>query len=101
MTVLKDEETIPASAVGRPFDDLRTSGLLWLINRVVFHPRGFALGFVFHEGELAGWQLQGDGTDPFRYDNDIDERDLMRAAERELGGRPPVAAKRDAAAVAP
>lgn len=87
MTELKDSQIVPASATARSFDDLRASGLLWLINRVVFHPRGYALGFVYHEGELAGWQIQGDGTDPFRYAGDIDEHDLMRAAERELGGR--------------
>lgn len=87
MTELRDEEVCSVPTVGRPFDELRTSGLLWLINRVVFHPRGFALGFVIEEGELTGWCIQGDGTDPFRYAADIDERDLLRAAELELGGR--------------
>lgn len=87
MTELKDTEVIPVGTVARPFDDLRASGLLWLINRVVFHPRGYALGFVYHEGELSGWKLQGDGTDPYRYGDDTDERDLMLAAERTLGSR--------------
>lgn len=68
----------------RSLDDLRTSGLLWLINRVVFHPRGFALGIVYVEGEAAGWSLQGDGCDPYRYADDIPEPDLLAAAEREF-----------------
>jgi hypothetical protein len=47
----------------RPWDELRSSGLLWLINRVVFHPRGFALGLVRRDGEFIGWQLFGDGRE--------------------------------------
>lgn len=45
--------------------ELRDSGLLWLINRVVFHPRGYALALHFddyHE-EVVGWSLLGDGTE--------------------------------------
>jgi len=41
------------------FDDLRTTGLLWLINRVALHPRGFALALEYAEGqpEPVGWSL--------------------------------------------
>ena len=48
----------------RPLRDLQTSGLLWLINRVVFHPRGFSLALAVREsdGEVIGWNLLGDGT---------------------------------------
>jgi len=53
---------------GRSFNDLPTSGLLWLINRVVFHPRGYALALVIDDhGDAAGWTLQGDGTEPWRF----------------------------------
>jgi hypothetical protein len=46
----------------RPLSELRTSGLLWLINRAVFHPRGFALALHFNpDGEVTGWELLGDG----------------------------------------
>jgi hypothetical protein len=60
--------------------DLRESGLLWLINRVVFHPRGFALGMAYRDdGEFIGWALQGDGSEPWRFDGDED--DLFRRVE--------------------
>ena len=48
-----------------PFGDLRSSGLLWLINRTVFHPRGLALALVADEtGDMIGWRLVGDGSEP-------------------------------------
>lgn len=53
---------------GRPLRELRTTGLLWLINRVVFHPRGFALYLrVGPDGEVRGWGLQGDGSEVWRF----------------------------------
>lgn len=39
------------------FDDLRESGLLWLINTTVFHPRGMALTLQYDGPELIGWRL--------------------------------------------
>jgi hypothetical protein len=39
------------------------SGLLWLINRSVFHPRGYALAV-----SEDGWDLLGDGTDPWHFE---------------------------------
>jgi hypothetical protein len=71
----------------RTFDELQATGLLWLINRTVFHPRGFALGLVYSDGEVAGWALQGDGRDPYRYGDDIDEPDLLAAVEHEFAAR--------------
>lgn len=55
-------------SVDRPFAELRDTGLLWLINRVVFHPRGYALALHFSGssedlGECTGWSLLGDGTE--------------------------------------
>lgn len=47
---------------GRPVD-LHDSGLLWLINRCVFHPRGYALG-VNGAGQTV---LLGDGTEPYAF----------------------------------
>lgn len=54
----------------RPFADFRDSGLLWLVNRVVFHPRGYALALHYtgkfpDMGECTGWSLLGDGTEPW------------------------------------
>lgn len=62
-----------------PFSDLRDTGLLWLINRVVFHPRGYALALQWNEdtnGDKAagGWQLFGDGSEPWSFAGDEDEK---------------------------
>lgn len=67
----------------RPWEDLRTSGLLWLINRVVFHPRGFALGLASDsEGAATGWLLLGDGSEPWWFADD--SADLFSAAQQTL-----------------
>lgn len=44
---------------GRPFAELLESGLLWLINTSVFHPRGLALAVAIDQetGEASGWSL--------------------------------------------
>lgn len=68
--------------VVRPWEDLRSTGLLWLINSTVFHPRGFALAFTMQDGKPTGWKLLGDGSEPWRFDGDIDE--LFRKAEETL-----------------
>lgn len=48
----------------RPLSELRSSGLLWLINRTVFHPHGLALALVTDaEGRVTGWRLTGDGRE--------------------------------------
>lgn len=52
---------------------LREDGVLWMINRTVFHPRGFALGFTPVSGELT---LYGNGSEPWHYDeamNDVED----------------------------
>lgn len=59
----------------RPFADLADSGLLWLINAAVFHPRGFALALHREDGEVVGWSLLGDGSEPWRFEgDDIDSK---------------------------
>jgi hypothetical protein len=69
----------------RPLEDLRDSGLLWLINRVLFHPRGHALALhVDEEGHAVGWSLVGDGSEPWRYADEVEERDLLARAEQTL-----------------
>lgn len=52
---------------------LREDGLLWLINKAVLHPRGFALGVDEHGGL---WML-GDGTEPWRMGDVVPEDDLF------------------------
>lgn len=61
-----------------PFEAAREHGLLWYINRVAFHPRGFALGFIYPpdadpaaitRGDVTpvGWTITGDGTEPWAF----------------------------------
>lgn len=57
----------------RPWSELRDSGLLWLINRAVFHPRGFALTMVKRDGMDVGWYLQGDGREVWQMAGDEDD----------------------------
>ena len=60
--------------------DLQADGLLWLINREVFHPRGYALGY---DPEERTFVLMGDGTEPFVYpgDGSAERVDLARIKE--------------------
>lgn len=68
----------------RPFEDLSATGLLWLINRVVFHPRGYALAITVTDGKATGWSLLGDGSEPWQFGDD--ENDNFRRAEAALKG---------------
>ena len=61
----------PTASTTRPFSELREHGLLWLINKAVFHPRGFALAFdVEDDGTVTGWGMKGDGTESWSYVDD-------------------------------
>jgi hypothetical protein len=54
---------------------LQKDGLLWLINRTVFHPRGYALGY---DPETAAFLLLGDGREPWVFGGDgSDEADSL------------------------
>jgi hypothetical protein len=74
----------------RDFSELSDSGLLWLINRAVLHPRGFALGIVYDKDRKAedrkaiGWELCGDGSEPWAYVSAEAEDKLFAAAEATL-----------------
>jgi len=57
------------------FEEFRDEELLWLINTSVFHPRGYALAFVYDDEDTefknpTGWQLTGDGSEPWTYLDD-------------------------------
>ncbi len=45
------------------FDELRATGVLWLINRAVLHPRGYALALDYLRGgkdqgeQPTGWSI--------------------------------------------
>jgi hypothetical protein len=47
------------------FNQLREEGVLFMINRLVFHPRGYALALEYADGETEprGWNIIGDGTE--------------------------------------
>jgi hypothetical protein len=64
----------------RPFSDMRETGLLWYINRTLFHPRGYTLGFMYEEGELTGWCISGDGSEPYVFE----EHNEQGYTEKEL-----------------
>ncbi|MDB5069616.1 MAG: putative phage protein [Candidatus Eremiobacteraeota bacterium] len=65
----------------RPFEDLSLTGLLWLFNRAVLHPRGFTLVVITgDDGRAIGWQITGDGTQPFVFDPETDD-EKFRAVE--------------------
>ena len=64
-----------------PWWELGTSGLLWLINRIVFHPRGLALGFHAEDGVPYGWSLaRTPGGEPWQFDEETDAACHARAA---------------------
>lgn len=64
----------------RPLLELSDSGLLWLINRVVFHPRGLALALYQEGGQAHGWQLltAAEG-EPFTFPEPVDNDGYRRA----------------------
>lgn len=47
---------------------LQETGLLWAINRRLFHPDGFSLNLRYEDGEPIGWVIIGDGGAPIRMD---------------------------------
>jgi len=77
-------EDTDATAPLHRWSELRTTGLLWLINTTVLHPRGFALAMSYPEGttreqkdsgevESDGWLLVGDGSEPWVFQDAPDE----------------------------
>lgn len=69
------------AADGRPIEELRSTGLLWLINRVVFHPRGYALALIHQDERVIGWDLLGDGTQPWSFAPADEDEPFRDAAE--------------------
>lgn len=60
--------------------DLHDDGVLWLINRVVFHPRGFALG---HTPGSDAFELYGDGKEPWHYAVPCELEDPAKAVDED------------------
>lgn len=58
----------PDPPLARPFSEFAETGLLWLVNTSVFHPRGYALAFHKDDaGDVVGWSLLGDGTERWAF----------------------------------
>lgn len=62
--------------------DLLDDGLIWLINRCLFHRVGYALG-IAEDGSAI---LLGDGTEEWRFDPDDDLIETRARAVRHLLG---------------
>lgn len=62
--------------------DLLETGLLWLINTTVFHPRGFSLGYAAETGQF---ELLGDGTEAWVF-SDETAQEKFRAVSELLEG---------------
>lgn len=55
----------------RELGDLVGSGLLWLINTALLHPRGYAMTLHYEaQGYCIGWSIQGDGGEPWKFGDD-------------------------------
>lgn len=63
----------------KTFKEFQDSGLLWAINRYVFHPRGHAIAFaISDDGKVDGWLLMGDGTEVWAFDEETDDAGFER-----------------------
>jgi len=79
--------TLPVAVPETGLEYLAHSGLLWLINRTVFHPIGFALVLVQEpDGAAVSIQILGDGTEPISFDeeDDFESFRTVQATLREL-----------------
>lgn len=58
----------------RTWEDFRDSGLLWMLNTTVLHPRGLAMSVHYDEnGKAIGWSILGDGNEVYVFDEDVAE----------------------------
>jgi hypothetical protein len=58
------------------FSDFRDKGLLWALNRHVFHPRGLAVAFHYDDGldlPPTGWSIEGDGMEAWSFGDSLDD----------------------------
>ena len=66
------------------FHGIKSKGVLWAMNRYIFHPRGFALALIYPDDaslsdiengycQPTGWEMLGDGTEIWSFSQDCDE----------------------------
>lgn len=84
LDVVESEPDPPANVTPDVEVDLHDDGLLWLINRAVFHPRGFALG---HTPGTDYFVLLGDGSEPWRYAQSDDVEDPTKVVDEDAAFR--------------
>lgn len=64
----------------RAFSELSDEGMLWFINRSVFHSLGFALALHKEDdGTVSGWSMLGDGSEVWTFTNDADDEEFAKA----------------------
>ena len=74
---------------------LEQDGILWAINRQIFHPRGFCLGLT----EAGNFVLMGDGSETWHFDEALDNRKkvafdrLLEEAGTQTDSRRPINAQ--------
>lgn len=89
MRLYKDEHGIVRCEMNG--EELREHGILWMINRVCFHPHGFALAMTPDDG--SKYELWGNGHEPWQFPEDVENilfdnfnglAEAIREAAREL-----------------
>ncbi len=75
-----------------PFFRLHETGVLWAINRLVFHPRGLAFAVHYPDGtdpdeilrgehEPVDWSIVGDGSEVWAFEESTDDDGFRRFTE--------------------
>lgn len=62
----------------KTFNEFQAEGLLWALNRYIFHPRGLAIQFTYIEDEVVGWGVLGDGKEVWAFDDPTDDSGFER-----------------------
>lgn len=63
---------------------LRDSGLLWLVNKALLHPRGYALGVAVEHRSDHRLFLYGDGSEPWTFQLPEEEENDLFAKVQDL-----------------
>ena len=76
---MTDEPAATTDPAPRSFRELRDTGILWAINRHIFHPRGLALALEWPAGanpdtdEPNGWVMLGDRSEVWAFESSTDD----------------------------
>lgn len=69
---------ITEAAESRDFGELATTGLLWLINVSILHPRGYAMALGYDDtGKCSGWRIVGDGSEAWQMGCDDETKAMI------------------------